>query len=75
MMTKIVWVHGTKNYLGLDQMVNFINYPNEEPVFISNGYRTMFKQFVNNKLYKILKDNVSELYCDRLALLNSLIYI
>ena len=53
---------------------NFINYPDEEPVFNPNGYRTMFKQFVNNKLYKILKDE-NETYYDRLALLNSLILI
>lgn len=53
---------------------NFINYPDEEPVFEPNGYRTMFKQFVNNKLYKILKDE-NETYYDRLALLNSLILI
>lgn len=53
---------------------NFINYPDEEPMFDPNGYRTMFKQFVNNKLYKILKDK-NETYYDRLALLNSLILI
>lgn len=53
---------------------DFSKYPESPPVLDPNGFRTMFKNFIKQHIYNILK-NTSETYHERLILFNNTIFI
>ena len=53
---------------------DFSKYPESPPVLDPDGFRTMFKNFIKQVVYSILK-NTSETYYDRLVLFNNTIFI